>query len=434
MDGSHRQVDDRSSWRFAQVFGDISAVQDVKDEDIISAVAFNMDGNFLAVGDRGGRVVVFERVETKDKNHRRHVEYRFVTEFESHQPEFDYLRSIEIPEQVNKIKWCHDQCGGRFMLTTNDKTIKLWKVHNKADKAPSFGNLLKDTPRSLGIPRIVRGSGMVGASPKRQYECVHDYHINSLALSSEGTSFLSADDLRVNIWDLETTATTFNAVDIKPPSLDNLVEVITTATYHPKSSAVFAYGTSRNLIRLCDLRASALCDYGSKTFNDQQASSQRTYHQEIASSISDLTFSADGKYIFARDFLSLKVWDVAMESRPLHTIPIHDSLKPHLPQLFEQDAIFDRFECAVSPNGSHVLTGSYNNNFHIYDRMGRGGVCIEASRGRTKEEKLGATRRNKTGWVGDVNTAKKVVHLDWHPQANIIAIATLTNLFLYGAK
>ena len=30
----------------------------------------------------------------------------------------------------------------------------------------------------------------------------------------------------------------------------------------------------------------------------------------------------DGRYILARDFLHLKIWDVNMESRPVATIPV----------------------------------------------------------------------------------------------------------------
>ena len=30
---------------------------------------------------------------------------RFFTEFQSHEPEFDYLKSLEIEEKINQIKW-----------------------------------------------------------------------------------------------------------------------------------------------------------------------------------------------------------------------------------------------------------------------------------------------------------------------------------------
>ena len=33
------------------------------------------------------------------------AEYRFYCEFQSHEPEFDYLKSLEIEERINKIRW-----------------------------------------------------------------------------------------------------------------------------------------------------------------------------------------------------------------------------------------------------------------------------------------------------------------------------------------
>jgi serine/threonine-protein phosphatase 2A regulatory subunit B len=109
--------------------------------DIISAIEFDKSGEHLATGDRGGRVVLFERTDSREQRARReleradsvgprHPEYRYSTEFQSHEPEFDYLKSLEIEEKINKIRWCQTANGARLLLSTNDKTIKLWKVHS----------------------------------------------------------------------------------------------------------------------------------------------------------------------------------------------------------------------------------------------------------------------------------------------------------------
>jgi serine/threonine-protein phosphatase 2A regulatory subunit B len=41
--------------------------------------------------------------------------------------------------------------------------------------------------------------------------------------------FLSADDLRVNLWNIENNKESFMIVDIKPPNMEELTEVITGA-------------------------------------------------------------------------------------------------------------------------------------------------------------------------------------------------------------
>ena len=33
-------------------------------------------------------------------------EYRYTTEFQSHEPEFDYLKSLEIEEKINQVLRC----------------------------------------------------------------------------------------------------------------------------------------------------------------------------------------------------------------------------------------------------------------------------------------------------------------------------------------
>lgn len=77
----------------------------------------------------------------------------------------------------------------------------------------------------------------------------------------------------------------------------------------------------------------------------------RSFFSEIISSISDVQFSPDGRYILARDYLTLKIWDINMESKPVQTININDNLRSNLCDLYENDCIFDKFECMFSGDG-----------------------------------------------------------------------------------
>ena len=163
-------------------------------------------------------------------------QYRFVTEFQSHEPEFDYLKSMEIEEKINALKWCKGSMGCKMLLSTNDKTIKLWKIYGKTIKAvsnmnleppplagggggssassssscgggsvgsststspepPAARDLFPDGARSLRLPRMSACERVVTATAKRTYSNAHAYHINSLALNSDGESFISCDDL-----------------------------------------------------------------------------------------------------------------------------------------------------------------------------------------------------------------------------------------------
>lgn len=46
--------------------------------------------------------------------------------------------------------------------------------------------------------------------------------------------------------------------------MEELTEVITAAEFHPNQCNTFVYSSSKGTIRLCDMRASALCDKHSK--------------------------------------------------------------------------------------------------------------------------------------------------------------------------
>lgn len=246
---------------------------------MISCVEFDGSGELLATGDKGGRVVIFRREKVRDpETGRPRCDYSVYSTFQSHEPEFDYLKSLEIEEKINKIKWLpksNSRC--RFLLSTNDKTIKLWRMLER-DKRPDGFNLPTDnaeqanglaTPtkslKRLCVPHYVSSDLVVEASPRRVFANAHTYHINSISVNSDQATFLSADDLRVNLWHLECTSQSFNVVDIKPTNMEDLTEVITSAEFHPDRCSMFIYSSSKGTIRLCDMRQQALCDRHAKS-------------------------------------------------------------------------------------------------------------------------------------------------------------------------
>lgn len=54
-----------------------------------------------------------------------------------------------------------------------------------------------------------------------------------------------------------------------------------------------------------------------------------------------------------------QLWDVNMESAPVASFKVHEHLRSKLCDLYENDSIFDKFECTLSGDGSRVATGSY---------------------------------------------------------------------------
>lgn len=432
-------------WCFSQVKGTIE--EEITDADIISCVEFNSTGELLATGDKGGRIVIFQQEHLNSP----FGEYTVYSTFQSHEPEFDYLKSLEIEEKINKIRWLERANPAHFLLSTNDKTIKLWKVTER-DRRPEGFNLkdesgvLKDPSsiHSLVVPVYKPMDLMVEASPRRIFANAHTYHINSISVNSDQQTFMSADDLRINLWHLEITDQSFNIVDIKPANMEELTEVITSAEFHPKDCNSFVYSSSKGSIRLCDMRQRALCDQHAKMFEEPEDQSSRNFFSEIISSVSDVKFSHNGRFLVTRDYLNIKVWDLAMESRPVETYQVHEYLRSKLCSLYENDCIFDKFECAWSGNDRHVITGSYNNFFRIFDRELKKDITLEASR-ETKDIKprtvlkskkvcQGGRKKKDEISVDSLDFQRKILHTAWHPNQNVLAIAATNNLYLFQSK
>lgn len=499
-------------WKFSQVFGERTAGEEVQEVDIISAIEFDKTGDHLATGDRGGRVVLFERTDIKDHGGSRkdmekmdyavskHPEFRYKTEFQSHEPEFDYLKSLEIEEKINKIRWCQTANGALFLLSTNDKTIKFWKVQEKKVKKVSDVNLdpskavgngsvasssISSSPKpylanggcpdrsygyqsnalsfppggipSLRLPVVVTShETSLAARCRRVYAHAHDYHINSISNNSDGETFISADDLRINLWNLEISNQSFNIVDVKPANMEDLTEVITSAEFHPTHCNTLAYSSSKGSIRLIDLRQSALCDSHAKLFEEQEAPGSRSFFTEIIASISDIKFGKEGRYILSRDYMTLKLWDINMDSGPVSTFQVHEHLRPKLCDLYENDSIFDKFECCLSGDGQRVATGSYSNLFRVFGCApgGTEATTLEASKNPMRRQvqttparpsrslssitrvvRRGADNNNQAvdanGNSFDFTT--KLLHLAWHPTENSIACAAANSLYMYYA-
>lgn len=184
-------------------------------------------------------------------------------------------------------------------------------------------------------------------------------------------------------------------------------------------------------------------------FEEEEDPSNKSFFSEIISSISDVKFSRDGRYILSRDYLTLKIWDVNMESKPVKTIPIHEHLRSKLCDLYENDCIFDKFESLWGYDNKKILTGSYANYFHIFDKDDESDIVLQADKSAFKAKKLAGNKKGKNqtnagsgaGGAGSgpinvdtIDFNKKILHASYHPRENTIAIAATNNLFIFSAN
>lgn len=123
----------------------------------------------------------------------------------------------------------------------------------------------KGPVKHLKIPSVQKGDSQIVHQAKRIYANAHAYHINSISLNSDGETFLSADDLRVNLWHLSYPNQSFTVLDIKPDNMEDLTEVITSACFHPQMCHTFLYSSSKGTLKLGDMRQSATCSSFTKS-------------------------------------------------------------------------------------------------------------------------------------------------------------------------
>lgn len=473
-------------WKFSQWFKKMPTQGVFPDADILSSLQFDDTGEFLATGDRGGRVVLLRSDgdmgqptrngnSNGSQNGPTGLHYKFHCEFQSHEQEFDYVRSLNIEERVNKIRFLKRLGETLFLLTTNDRVIKLWKIREKDVKSVQEWNVnpsnrkTAKTITQLKIPKSKIIENLVVADCKRIYaQDVHQFHINSLATNVDGETFLSADNLRINLWNIEMPAKSFNIVDTKPKDMADLSEVITACDVHRVNCHEFCYSTSKGSIKLMDMRSKALCDDFPKIFSSPVVSGEKPFFSDVTQTITDVKFSRGGRFIVSRDFMTLKIWDVAMENQPVETICVHEYLRSRLWDLYDNESIYDSFELAMSADGN-IVTGSYNNLFHVMDMKNKTDTWVEASKlplgvtpivtessltqsndvdkkkkriSRSSTRLFSRKSKNKTNGPNgmprvdpdQMDFEKKVLQVGWHPEMEAVAVAGANNLFLYSLQ
>lgn len=519
-----RTKDHPIHYAFAQAFGerstDAPTPVHVEEGDMISAVSFNADSQMVATGDKAGRVVILKRISSNqsppvtnpqcmhfkhmttgvplpslrtsttapsdheeldpDRNYddagtitgvdpRTVPQYQIWTQFQSHESEFDYLKSMEIEEKINQIRWCRQAASAHRLISTNDKTIKVWRVGEDSVKVvsrmgpPQMAANASTAPTAVSLPEsnhltslpsVLNGSNghgvlkmpelrfvgrSVTALPRRVFSNAHAYHINSVSLNSDDETFLSSDDLRVHLWNMHVGGTGFNILDIKPENMENLTEVITSAQFHPSHCHLFMNSSSKGVVKLWDLRTSALCNNWAKKFEEvQNCSNRASFFAEIIASISDTKFSPDGRYILTRDYMNLRLWDMHMERAPILVIPVHEHLRSRLCDLYENDCIFDKFQCCFSSDGGSLLTGSYNALFQSYSADNGQGSAVEASidyaSGNSTKYKTSPGQSGNiigSGPIGLADPTRRIMHLDSSTTEHVAAVAVGHAIYFY---
>lgn len=523
-------------WKFTQWFrkspNDANTEGMAEDQFDISSVQFDRPGDYLATGDNSGNIVVLKNDPEQARARNELVRFVFHCEFQSHFPEFDFVSSSPISERINDIKWGPRTNDSLFLLTTSCKHVKLWKITEREPfryvncnfAAPqdvhAFGDqgspmqiprmrMRNEVISELKVPQIVREDTCAITSLKKWYPYEgHLPNINHLAVTADQENFISGDFFKINLWDLFRQDACYTITDFFPTDGSPPREVITCMDTHPLNSHIFVHGSNLGKMRICDLRQRALADSAAKMFNSvrnprlipgkqllnpmnqMDDEEQQSLFDEVTSGVAGAKFSRGGRYIFSRDYMSVKIWDVRYEKRPFEKLYTQEFLRERLFELYQNEYLADAFGLGVSSSGD-VVTGSYSNYFHLFELKNKRDVFIQASRepqtispisqhlrkrkvnyasapsaanASAKKKKgfgarlFGSNRNNsKVKSQGraaasmkeasevkrrddyplklefdNLEFEKKIIDCAWHPQENAVAVTGQNSLFIYS--
>jgi serine/threonine-protein phosphatase 2A regulatory subunit B len=77
------------------------------------------------------------------------------------------------------------------------------------------------------------------------------------------------------------------------------------------------------------------------------------------------------------------------------------------------------------------MTGSYNNQFRIYDRQGKTDITLQADKSTFRSKRINNVKKMGGARMDNMDFNKKILHSSWHPRENTIAIAATNNLFIF---
>lgn len=141
----------------------------------------------------------------------------------------------------------------------------------------------------------------------------HEFLINSVSLSRDGETFLSNDDFRINLWNINRNKPAYCIMDIKPFNINEVEEAITSSEFCRSSDQLFSYSTSKGSICVADLRIRAQFQ-DNKNLNgvlkiNVGVGKKKTGFSEILNNVSKVKF-LDEYSLISRDYLTVKIWDL----------------------------------------------------------------------------------------------------------------------------
>ncbi|CCW66171.1 unnamed protein product [Phytomonas sp. Hart1] len=240
--------------------------------------------------------------------------YEFYVKKKIYDSMIDPLSSLEVTPEVTALAFLPQIGPAAYLLTSNERIPKLFKVFQVQESAPRFRAVDRLDSNPIAPLMSVSSNPTVIIKPVSHYAPVHEYTIHSLHPLPDSEQFITADELTMHLWCIEHPDMSIETFDMRPSCEDMPHETIRRVRHFPHEPFLLFVATSAGVVRVLDIRQSLRwCNRASQLFVNPPRHVDDSY-KYITNSISDCSLSPCGRYIAGRDFMSVCLWDVRAAS------------------------------------------------------------------------------------------------------------------------
>ena len=168
------------------------------------------------------------------------------------------LSSCDVPEWVTAIEWInHGKTSTPMLFAAGARNVKLFTIKDKFTKKHVTAKKSLAKGKGLVIPRSKVESQSKQCKHLATYRSCKEDRLHTVSLAPDNEHFITADEARVDLWNVERTAdTVYSLVDYEKRGRDFTAEDerILSAKFNRNLGCSFLYTTSQGRINICDLR------------------------------------------------------------------------------------------------------------------------------------------------------------------------------------
>lgn len=360
-----------TEWRFSEFLGEKIPLVNFKtnpenESFLVTNCKFSNTGDHQVITDKGGRIIIFKKKEKKSSGAPK-LEYYY--EYPAHDKDFDVHKSVEYSEEIKSLSIFPVTDYNKLdLITASYRNIHIDRIYQKSYKVfEKIDDSLLNNNNNVYIPKVKQSKVEVKNKSILKLSSAHTAEINSVSINNCNVdNFISSDEGKLYLWDINNTKEIYNVVSLD--TSDETSEKITTSVYSPYHSSLFAYGTNKGNIKLCDIRINSQTTKSITNFKDENSNLNKTIFANQLLSVHDINFKLSNDYLFAtRHYLSVNLWDQRKNNEPLFKFMLYEPIINKLSYLYQNEYFKDKFSLCNDPEGKFILTGGYNNMFHVID-------------------------------------------------------------------